>query len=165
LAIGANKSATPVTRFKRCPPGIRDLGIGARAAFVSITQVWERLFIGGIYDAEALADPNPHAISTLVTLCPEILPEEVPGINHLYLPMLPDHALPVGMLNERIDELWKIVRLGTILIHSLDGANRAPILAAACRGLQNIDAALEKIGNLRSIELNPILLKSIKEHL
>ena len=135
---------------------------------MSITQVWERLFIGSIDDAEALAESNPHDITTLVTLCPEMVPEEVAGINHLYLPMLPDLALPVDIFNERIDVLCESLRRESLLLHSLDGVNRAPIMAAAWMhvvGYKNIDAALVDIGNLRSIEPNPILLKSIKEHL
>lgn len=55
---------------------------------MSVTQVWERLFVGDIYDADALVESNPLRITTVVTLCPESVPDEVRGINHLYLPLL-----------------------------------------------------------------------------
>jgi hypothetical protein len=33
-----------------------------------MTQVWERLFIGGIADAEELADDNPDGITAVISL-------------------------------------------------------------------------------------------------
>ncbi len=33
-----------------------------------MTQIWERLFIGGLSDAEELAAGNPHRITTVISL-------------------------------------------------------------------------------------------------
>jgi hypothetical protein len=61
---------------------------------MSVTQVWERLFVGDIYDADALVESNPLRITTVVTLCPESVPDEVCGIDHLCLPMLDNRPIP-----------------------------------------------------------------------
>ena len=37
---------------------------------MSATQIWERLWVGGIFDTEALADSNPQRITTVITLSP-----------------------------------------------------------------------------------------------
>lgn len=135
---------------------------------MSVTQLWERFFISAIDDAEGLAESNPLGITTVVTLCPERVPEEVKGIDCLYLPLLHNCPLPVGMFDEIIDVLWENIRWGKVLVQSLAGVNRAPIVAAAWMhvvGCKTIDAALIDIDELRSIKSNPVLLKSIKEHL
>ena len=34
-----------------------------------MTKIWERLFIGGLADAEELATGNPFIITTVISLC------------------------------------------------------------------------------------------------
>ncbi|MDR3677854.1 MAG: dual specificity protein phosphatase [Acidobacteriota bacterium] len=135
---------------------------------MSLTQVWERLFVGGIGDAEALAESNPHKISTVVTLCRETTKKRAPRLNYLYFPLRDDRPVPVGRLDAIIDAIAENIRWGTVLVHSLEGVNRAPVIAAAWMhvvGCENIDAALVEVGKLRTIEPNPILLRSVKESL
>jgi len=135
---------------------------------MSVTQVWERLSIGGIGDAEALAESNPLGVTTVVTLCREEVQKGAPGINYLYLPVRDARPIPVGRFDEIIDALWENIRWGKVLIHSLAGASRSPIIAAAWMhvvGCKDIDAALAEIGKLRTVEPNPILLESVKEEL
>ena len=135
---------------------------------MSVTQVWERLFIGGIGDAEALAESNPPKITTVVTLCREKVQKGTPDINYIHFPLRDARPIPVGHFDEIIDGLWENLRWGKVLIHSRAGVNRAPILAAAWMhvvGCKDIDAALADIGRLRTVEPNPILLESVKEHL
>lgn len=98
---------------------------------MSITQVWERLLIGNMGDAESITDLYPFGITTVVTSSPERVPEEVPGINALYLPLLGTRPLLVGIFDEIMNALWENIRWGTVFVHSFDGVNRAPILAAA----------------------------------
>jgi hypothetical protein len=67
-----------------------------------------------------------------------------------------------------MDAIWGNIRWGTLFLQSFDGANRSPIMAAVwmqCCGYKNVGSALAEIGKLRTIEPNPILLSSIKEHL
>ena len=135
---------------------------------MSVTQVWERLFIGGIGDAEALAESNPLEITTVVTLCREKVQKGTPDINYIHFPVWDARPIPVGHFDEIIDNLFENLRWGKVLVHSRAGASRSPILAAAWMhvvGCKDIDAALADIGRLRTVEPNPILLESVKEHL
>lgn len=133
-----------------------------------LTQVWERLFIGGLDDAEALADANPLGITTVITLCREAVPAKAKGINYLRFPMREAMPLPTGRFDGIIDALWENIRWGKVLIHSLSGADRAPVLAAAWMhavGCKGIDAALADIGRLRTVKPDPALLQSVKRAL
>ena len=96
---------------------------------MSVTQVWQRLFVGGIGDAEALAESNPLEITTVVTLCQKTVKKGASRANYLYFPLRDARPIPVG----RFDGI--------------------------------IDAALAEIGKLRTVEPNPILLRSVKEEL
>lgn len=76
--------------------------------------------------------------------------------------------LPAGRFEAIIDAVWDNIRWGKVLIHNLSGANRAPVLAAAWMhavGCKGIDAALADIGRLRTVELDPALLKSVRRAL
>jgi len=131
---------------------------------MSVTQVWERLFVGGIGDAEALADSNPLEITTVVTLCRETVQKFAPRVNYLHFPLRDARPIPAGI----IDALWENIRWGKVLIHSLAGASRSPIIAAAWMhvvGCKDIDAALADIVRLRTVEPNPVLLEFVKEEM
>ena len=133
---------------------------------MSVTQVWERLLISGIDDAEALADSNPFGISTVVILCREKVRKFASEVNYLHFPVRDDRPIPVGHFDAIIDALWENIRWGTVLLASHSGTTMAPLIAAAwvhVVGCKGIDAALVDIGKLRPVEPNPILLKSIKE--
>ena len=131
-----------------------------------MTQVWERLFIGRIGDAEALAESNPLGITTVITLCRKPVRDRAEGINYLRFPIIDARPLPVGRLDAIIDAMWENIRWGTLLVVSQSGTTRAPLIAAAwvhCCGYKNIDAALAEIRAMRTIEPNPVLLSSVKE--
>jgi len=131
-------------------------------------QVWERLFIGGTEDAEAISNSNPLEITTVVTICRERVPSIAPNVNYLHVPVPATRALPVAEIDRVIDALWENIRWGKVLLHSIAGDNRAPVIAAAWMhvvGCKSIDAALADIGKLRTIKPNPNLLRSVKESL
>ena len=133
-----------------------------------VTQVWERLFIGGMADAEALSDDNPLDIATVITVCRETVRARAEGVNYLQFPVPESRPLPVGRFDGIIDALWENIRWGKVLVHSLAGANRAPVLAAAWMhvvGCKNIDAALVDIRRMRPVEPSPVLLRSVKRAL
>ena len=133
-----------------------------------LTQVWERPFIGGFADAEALADSNPLGIASVITVCREAVRAKAEGVNYMRFPIPEARSLPVGRFDGIIDALWENIRWGKVLIHSLAGANRAPVLAAAWMhavGCKGIDAALGDIGRLRTVEPDPALLRSVKRAL
>ena len=59
------------------------------------TQVWERLFIGGLSDAEVLAGSNPHRITTVVSLSEIPVGAKRRGVNYLHLPIEDDERVSV----------------------------------------------------------------------
>jgi protein-tyrosine phosphatase len=134
-----------------------------------ITRVWARLYIGNLWDAEALASLNPNAITTVISLCEEPVLRCNPTINYLHIPIADAKEILVGQFDSIIDAVGENLRWGTVLLHCQNGICRAPIMAAAWMhvvGYKNIDAALEEIAKLRPIvDPSGILFASVKEHL
>lgn len=133
------------------------------------SQVWERLWLGGLADAEELADGNPHRISTVISLCELPVESKRRGICYLNLPVTDDESMSVRQFDAIMDALIANIRWGTVLLHCSQGISRAPSLAAAYMaavGYRNLDAALVEIKRLRTF-INPsdILLESIRRHL
>jgi protein-tyrosine phosphatase len=134
-----------------------------------MTQIWERLYIGGFTDAERLARGNPNNIDTVISLCEECVSAKRPDVNYVHIPIEDDCPIPIGKFDAIIDAIAENIRWGTILLHCGVGLSRSPCLAAAyfhVVGYRNIDAAIEEIRAMRSF-INPskILLKSVKEYL
>jgi len=92
-------------------------------------EIWERLFISGIGDAEALAESNPVEIAAVVSLCRETVHKLASHVNYFHIPVAVSPAVLVSKLDRIIDAVLKNMSRGKILIHSLTGANRVPIMA------------------------------------
>ena len=63
-----------------------------------------------------------------------------------------------------IDALWEEIRWGMVLVHSLAGVNRAPLLAAAWMhvvGCMTICAGLADFVKLHTVMPDRILLESV----
>jgi protein-tyrosine phosphatase len=134
-----------------------------------MTRIWERLWVGGLTDAERLSKGNPDRIDTVISLCGECVASKRRGVNYIHIPIEDDQPVPVGKFDSVIDAIAENVRWGTVLLHCGVGISRAPTMTAAWMhvvGYKNIDAALEEIRAVRPI-LNPsnILLESIRRHL
>jgi hypothetical protein len=133
-----------------------------------MTQVWERLYIGGAGDAEALAESNPFGITAVISLCREAVRAKADDVNYLRFPVSDSRPIPVAQFDGIVDAQWENIRWGTVLLVSQSGTSRAPITAAAWMqvvGCKSIDAALGEIGTLRTVEPHPILLRSVKRAL
>jgi protein-tyrosine phosphatase len=133
------------------------------------SQVWERLWVGSIADAEELAVGNPHRISTVVSLSEIPVVVKRKGINYLHLPIEDEEPVPVHQFDCILDVLSENIRWGTVLLHCASGISRAPSLAAAYMdavGCMGIDAAIKEIRKVRPfIHPSSVLLNSLKEHL
>lgn len=131
------------------------------------TRIWERLFVGSLRDAEALASSNPHGITTVITLCSEPVRAKSQAINYLRFPIDDTRALPAPRFDAIINAVADYIPRGTVLLHCSAGASRSPILAAAWMhavGYKPIDKALMEIARLRPIlDPSPILLTSVME--
>jgi protein-tyrosine phosphatase len=134
-----------------------------------MTQVWERLFVGCLTDAEELADDNPRDITTVISLSEIPVETKRRGINYVHLPIEDDEPVPVREFDRILDALSENVRWSTVLLHCSQGVSRAPSLAAAYMdmvGFKNVDAAINDIRKARpSIHPSTVLVESLKEHL
>ena len=134
-----------------------------------MTQVWERLFLGGLEDAERIAKSNPDRITTVLTLCPEKVGARTRKVNYLHFPIPDERPVSQSVFDSILDSLAENIRWGRVFVHCGAGINRGPIMIAsfmdAC-GYKNIDDALEEIAGLRPIlDPSPVLLQSVKEYL
>jgi protein-tyrosine phosphatase len=134
-----------------------------------MTQVWERLFIGGIADAEELAGGNPFDITTVVSLSEIPVGTRRRGINYLRIRIEDDEPVPVHQFDAIMDGLYENIRWGRVLLHCSQGINRAPSLAAAYMdacGYKSIDDAIKEIRNVCPfIDPSTVLVESLKENL
>lgn len=133
-----------------------------------MTRLWERLFIGGLTDAEKLAAKNPQRITTVISLS-EIPNAQRASINYLHFPIEDDRPVSVRQFDQILDALSENIRWGTVLLHCGEGVSRAPSMAAAyieAVGYTTLDAAIEEIQHLRPfITPSTVLVESLKEHL
>lgn len=134
-----------------------------------MTQIWERLFIGGLADAEELAAGNPHSITTVISLSEIPVEGKRATINYLHFPIADDEPVSVRQFERILDALNENIRWGSVFLHCSVGVSRAPSMAAAYMdavGYRNLDAALKEIKQLRPF-INPstVLVESLKEHL
>src|ERR1019366_10584693 len=134
-----------------------------------MTRIWERLYIGGLADAEELADENTNDITTVISLSEIPVQTRREDVNYVHLPIEDDMSVPVRQFYGVMDAIRKNIRWGTVLLHCGVGVSRAPSLVAAYMdsvGYMGIDAAIKEIRQVRPfISPSNILLKSLKEHL
>jgi hypothetical protein len=133
-----------------------------------VTQICDRLYIGGIGDALEIAESNAFGIATVITLCHEPIRIRRGGVNYLNFPVGEAHPMPTGWLGPMFDALFENIRWGRVLVAGIDGSRLAPVIAAAwihAVGCKDIDSALSDIGKLRNIEPSPVLLRSAKQAL
>jgi len=138
------------------------------AVIISVTKIWERLYLGSLKDAEQLARSNPQRITTVVSLCREQNLHRAPKITYIQI-LIPD-SRPISA--QKFEDIMFAVaigvRRGNLLVHCLAGKSRSPILIAAwlhrC-GYAGIDKALSQIAELRDLAPSRTLLASVKEAL
>jgi protein-tyrosine phosphatase len=134
-----------------------------------MTQIWERLFLGSLAEAEELADDNPSGISTVISLSEVAIQYKRTDVKYVHLPIEDDMPVPVRQFYCIMDAIRKNIRWGTVLLHCGVGVSRAPSLAAAYMaavGYKNIDAAIKEIRQVRPfIHPSTELVESLKEHL
>jgi protein-tyrosine phosphatase len=135
----------------------------------SATQVWERLWVGGLTDAEELAAGNPHGITTVVSLSEVPVEAKRASINYLHFPIEDEKPVSVRQFDRILDAMSENIRWGTVLLHCGTGISRAPSMAAAYMdavGYRNFGAALREIRRVRTfVSPSDNLLDSIGRHL
>jgi protein-tyrosine phosphatase len=134
-----------------------------------MTQIWQRLWLGGLPDAERLAEGNPNNINTVISLCEECVASKRQGLNYLRIPIEDEEPVSLGQFDAVMDAIMENIRWGTVLLHCGVGISRAPAMTAAYMhvvGFRNFDAALAEVKRRRPfIAPSEILLNSIRRHL
>jgi hypothetical protein len=119
-----------------------------------ITQVWERLFLGGLLDAERLEKVNPFGITTVVSIS-ETQPCNIRHeVTYIHVPIEDDQRIPVLQFDLIINAIAENIRRGKVLVHCGGGISRARVMTAAwlhVTGYKHFDAALVEIAGLRPI--------------
>jgi hypothetical protein len=136
---------------------------------IDATQIWERLFLGSLYDAERLGKANPLGIGAVVSLSATGPCNTRPEITYIHLHVEDAHQIPVRQFDAIMHAVAENIRRGKVLVQCGSGISRAPIMAAAYMcvvGHKDLDGALLEIARLRPIIApSAILLASIREHL
>ena len=136
---------------------------------IDATQIWERLFLGSLYDAERLGKANPLGITAILSLSATGLCNTRPEITYIHLHVEDAQPIPVRQFDAIMRAIAENTRRGKVLVHCGSGISRAPIMTAAWMhavGYKDLDAALLEIAGLRPIIApSAILLASIREHL
>ena len=134
-----------------------------------MTRIWERLFIGGLTDAQRLAKENPYGITTVISLTESRIGSKRRGVNYLGFPIDDVEAVSTQQFDAIMDGLYENIRWGRVLLNSGQGISLAPSLAAAYMdavGYKNVDAALKEIRQVRPfVSPSHTLLNSLKENL
>lgn len=130
--------------------------------------VWERLFIGGIADAERLAVSNPHGITTVISLSEVTAQSKRPDVSYVHVPIEDDEPVPIRQFHIVMNAIRKGIRWGVVLVQCGAGVSRAPSFTAAWMavvGYKNMDAALAEIKRIRPVvEPSDTLFESLRRH-
>ena len=136
---------------------------------MSMTRIWERLYLGSLQDAAELAAANPFGITAVLSLCSRKVPYRASRINYTRIPIAESRPVSARKFEAVMGAIAQGVRHGTLLIHCVAGINRSPVMTAAwlhrC-GCLSLGAALVEIDRRRPmIHPSPVLLRSVAEHL
>jgi protein-tyrosine phosphatase len=134
---------------------------------IDATQIWERLYLGSLLDAERLARANPLGITTVISLSETQACNTQPQITYTHIPIEDTQAIPGRQFSAVMTAIAENLRRGRALIHCGSGVSRAPVVTAAYLhvvGYKDLDATLAEIAVLRPIVCpSAILLASVRE--
>ena len=135
----------------------------------SQTQVLDRLFLGGLEDAEMLSLANPLQIVTVISLCREPVIRHAPGIRYIHFPVRDARPIAVAWLNAILISIEDGMARERVLVRCGAGMSRAPTVVAAPLdriGFLGFARALSYLENLRPAVAPPkALVESIAREL
>lgn len=129
-----------------------------------MTQIWERLYLGSLKDAEQLARTNPHNITTVITLCRQKAAHKAPKVTYIHIPIPDSSPISAQKFEDILYAIALGIRRGNLLVHCQQGINRSPILIAAWMdrcGYAEIQTALSQIAKLKRLSPSQTLLTSV----
>jgi protein-tyrosine phosphatase len=98
-----------------------------------ITQILERLSLGGLQDAERLSRGNPNRISTVITLCEQSVVHKAANVHYVHLAIEDEEPIPIRQFEAVMQAIAESIRTGKVLVHCAVGLSRSPTLAASRR--------------------------------
>ena len=99
---------------------------------VPITEVYNRLYVGGYVQASKLPLSNPESIEAVLDVSTEPPYDEAKGIVYAHIPFDDGHAVPEGKFWACMRFLWEQYSQGKkVLIHCAAGMSRSVCIAAA----------------------------------
>ena len=121
---------------------------------MTITRVFERLYLSGVGDADDLAVSNPLGIAAVVNVETQPNRSKRDGIQYVHFPLDESKRIPPTTFGPVMGALIRLIRTGKVLVHCEAGSSRAPVVAALYLhvvGYKNFDEALAEIKTLRPI--------------
>ena len=123
---------------------------------MSITRIWERLYLGSLKDASQLAAANPFGITAVVSLCSHKVPHRARNVSYTRVPIADSRPISARQFEAVMAAIAQGIRQGNLLIHCVGGVSRSLIIVGS----------LLTIAQLRPItDPSPVLLRSVGEHL
>src|ERR1017187_3196322 len=133
---------------------------------IGISQIWDRLFLGSLYDAERFAKANPPRHRGRRVAIRDGTLQHALWDLYVHLPVGGGETIPIPQFDAIIGALAENPRRGKVLIHGGSGISRAPVMTAAWMhavGYKSLDAALLEIAELRPIIApSAIIIASVK---
>jgi protein-tyrosine phosphatase len=117
-----------------------------------LSRVAERLYLGALRDAEALATSNPHDIRSVITLCQEPVGHRSPDIQYLQFRINEVKTVDPKFLATVLAAIERSIERGPVLCHCLLGVSRSPAVLAAYlqrTSFASYEAALRYLQGLR----------------
>ena len=90
-----------------------------------MTRIWERLFVGGLTDAERLSRKNPNRIATVISLCEPCIEGKAADLRYIHLPVEDDESVPVRQFEAVMSAIAVNIRKGNVLVHCALGLSRS----------------------------------------
>jgi len=84
---------------------------------MSMTRIWERLYLGSLQDAADLAAANPFGITAVLSLCSRKVPYRASRINYTRIPIAESRPVSARKFEAVMGAIAQGVRHGTLLIH------------------------------------------------
>ncbi|MBZ5613403.1 MAG: dual specificity protein phosphatase family protein [Acidobacteriia bacterium] len=128
---------------------------------------FERLFVGGLRDAERLASANPLQIATVINLSLEQSMRKCKEIYYEHIPIPDDQVVPAPKLDEALMAITQHIRGGRVLVHCAAGMSRSVGVAGLYMhvvGYTTFEAALRTIAQQREVDLSPAMKRSIRNY-
>ena len=136
---------------------------------MTMTKVFERLYLGDARDADGLTVTNPFGITAVVNVSTGGNQEKREGIKYVHFPLDESEWILPRRFELILTAISKLVRAGTVLIHCGAGVSRSPVVIALYMnevGYKNFDDSLSHLRGIRPVVApSKLVIARAKEYL